>query len=247
MGRTRKKKRKSNRIWKIAIGFAALTLVAALTLLLLIHFDVLPIGAGMDQKDFLGDAQVLRQDTEQLGHGLELLGVGRYVGTYLEDGSLDSVSDVLMVRIKNTTERDLQLARLSLVYEGFTAEFEITNLPAGRTVVGLEKNRKPFVDQKYLSMSLSGIAFFQQQMDIPTDRYEITGMDGALNVKNISAEDVSADVYVYYKYVAAEDFYGGITFRVKIAGGLKAGEMRQVASKHFDPETCMILAITAGA
>lgn len=247
MDRTGKKKRKNNRIWKIAIWFASSALVAALTLLLLIHFDVLPIGEEKNRNDSFGNAQVLRQDTEQLGYGLELLGVGRYAGAYLEDGSLDQVSDVLMVRIKNTTDRDLQLARLSLVYEGFTAEFEITNLPAGKTLVVLEKNRKPFVDQKYLNMSLSGIAFFRQQMDIPTDRYEITGLAGALNVKNISAEDVGADVYVYYKYVAAEELYGGITFRVKIAGGLKAGELRQVASQHFDPETCMILAITAGA
>ena len=247
MGRTEKKNRKNKRIWKLAVGFASLSLAASLTLLLLVYFDVLPFGKEKHPEGFWSDAQVLRQDTEVLGHGLELQGSGRFCGAYLEDGSLDPVSDVLMIQIRNTTDKDLQLAKLSLVYQNFTAEFEITNLPAGKTLVVLEKNRKPFVDQHYLNMSLSSVVFFQEQMDIQADRYEITGMDGAMNLKNISTSDTEGDIYIYYKYTAAEELYGGITFRVKVPGGIKAGELRQVNAQHFDPETCMILAVTSGA
>ena len=245
MGKTVKKKaQKNRRIWKLAMWFVSLTLVASLTLLLLVYFGVLPFG---EEKGFVSDAQILRQDTELLGKGLELQGVGRYCGCYLEDGTMEQVSDVMMLRIKNTTDQDLQLARLSLIYEDFTAEFEITNLPAGKTLVVLEKNRRAFVDEKYLSMSLSSVAFLQAHMEVPTDQYEITGLDGALNVKNISGSNVNGDIYIYYKYTAAEELYGGITFRVKIPGGLRAGELRQVNAEHFDPERCMLLAITSGA
>ena len=243
----RKKARKSKRIWKLAGWFAAITLVVSLTLLVLVYFDVLPIVKDEHPEGFWTDAQILRQDTENLGQGLELQGVGRFCGVYMEDGSMDPVSDVMMIRIKNTTQQDLQLAKLSLDYEGFTAEFEITNLPAGKTVVALEKNRKPFVDQKYLNMSLSDVVFFRENMDVPTDRYQITGLDGAVNLKNCSENDIAGDIYVYYKYAAAEELYGGITFRVKIPGGLKAGETRQVAAEHFDPDRCVILSIVSGA
>lgn len=71
-------------------------------------------------------------------------------------------------------------------------------------------------------------------------------MDGALNLKNRSPNDVAGDIYIYYKYTAAEVLYGGITFRVKIPGGLKAGEMRQATAKHFDPDSCMVLAVVSG-
>ena len=248
MGKNQKKKARINkRIWKLAGGFAAITLAVSLILLVLVYFDVLPIVKDKPSESFLSDAQILRQDTELLGQGLELQGVGRYCGVYMEDGSMDQVSDVMMIRLKNTTQQDLQLAKLSLVYEGFTAEFEITNLPAGRTVIALEKNRNPFADQKYLSMSLSNVVFFEENMDAAAGRYQLTGMDGALNLKNVSANDISGDIYIYYKYIAAGELYGGVTFRAKLPGGVKAGEMRQAAAEHFDPDSCLILAVTSGA
>ena len=47
-----------------------------------------------------------------------------------------------------------------------------------------------------------------------------------LNVPNISDEDIPGDVVVYYKHASADMLYGGITYRVTISGGIKAGESR---------------------
>ena len=58
-----------------------------------------------------------------LGVGLLVTKIGSYAGIYMEDGSDRIVSNMMMLLVKNTTGKDLQLARISVVYEDFTAEF----------------------------------------------------------------------------------------------------------------------------
>ena len=84
-------------------------------------------------------------------------------------------------------------------------------------------------------------------MDVPTEIYHISGLKGTINLENRSDKDISGDIYVYYKYIADDILYGGITFRAKISGGISAGQIKQVASSHFDPQQCIVLDITDGA
>jgi hypothetical protein len=245
--RTRKRKRNQRKFYIIGMILAGAVLCVSVLMMVLAHFGLFSTHKNKNPDGFLPQVEVIQNDTEHLGYDLELQGVGRYAGIFLEDGSNDSVSDILMIKIKNTGDKDLQLARLSLTYSDFTAEFEITNLPAGRTVVVLEKNRHSYTDQKYLSVALTDVAFFGTHMDVCKHSYEITGMDGALNLKNISGSDITGDIYVYYKYTTGDELYGGITFRVKAEGGLRSGEIRQLISSHFDPDHCIILSVNAGA
>lgn len=243
---TRKQKEKQHKLLVAAIALAIIVFCVAIILMLLTHFGVLSLNTPQNSDSFVTQSEIKQHDTEQLGYDLELQGVGRYAGLYLEDGSNDPVSDILMIKIKNTGEKDLQLARLSLTYSEFTAQFEITNLPAGRSVVVLEKNRHAYTDESHLSVAISDIVFFEKQMDVSVQTYEITGLPGAINLKNCSASDISGDIYVYYKFIADDELYGGITFRAKIEGGLQSGEIRQVNSGHFDPNHCIILSVNTG-
>jgi len=68
-----------------------------------------------------------------------------------------------------------------------------------------------------------------------------------LNVKNISGADIGEDIYIYYKYTFGISLYGGITFRTKVQGGLKADELKQVMTSHFNPDTCVIVDVEYGA
>lgn len=74
-----------------------------------------------------------------VGDGLRILTISGYAGIYMEDGSDETVVDVMMLILENTSGQDLQLARIDVTYTDFTAEFEVTNLPAGEKVVLLEK------------------------------------------------------------------------------------------------------------
>lgn len=244
--KSRKRKQKQHLLLVAAITLAITVFCVAVILMLLTHFGVLPLSNPQNLDSFVTQSEIKQHDTEQLGYDLELQGVGRYAGLYLEDGSNDPVSDTLMIKIKNTGEKDLQLARVSLTYSDFTAQFEITNLPAGRSVVVLEKDRHGYTDESHLSVAITDIVFFQKQMDVSDQTYEITGLPGAINLKNRSASDISDDIYVYYKYIADDELYGGITFRAKIEGGLRSGEIRQITSNHFDPNCCIILSVNTG-
>ena len=47
----------------------------------------------------------------------------------------------------------------------------------------------------------------------------------------------------HYKNKIGDTYYGGIAYRVKVEGGLKAGEIRQVMTSHYNPDNCSIVAI----
>ena len=61
---------------------------------------------------------------------------------------------------------------------------------------------------------------------------------------NAYSEDVLGDVVVYYKYAVDDVYYGGITFRVRVSGGLKSGEIRQIPAAHFDKESSVLTMVT---
>ncbi len=177
----------------------------------------------------------------KLDDNFEIVDMGKYSGIYMEDGSNDSVTDVFMIKVKNISEKDLQLARINLKYADFTAEFEVTNLPVGDTAVLLEKNRNAYIEGSFKSSKVLDVVYFENPMSIKSDVLKITGNDGVLIVENISDKDIDGDFYIYYKYSLDDVLYGGITFRSKVASGIKAGEVKQVAASHFDDNGSVIV------
>lgn len=183
------------------------------------------------------------EDVEtDLGNGLILSEPQKYAGVFMEDGSDDAVSDIMMVILRNESDRDLQLAHIELAYPDFSAEFEATNLPAGESVVLLEKNRIAYTDADYQGVITENVAFFSEPMSVMEDRVQITGENGYLNVKNISDQPLGL-TYIYYKNSASDIFYGGITYRTKIEEGIKPGETVKVAAGHYSPQNSKILQV----
>lgn len=185
-----------------------------------------------------------QQDPINLGHGLEITDAGRYTGIYMEDGSDEIVSDVMMIVVRNGSDSDFQYGRISAVCEGLSYSFTLSNLGAGEQVVLLDQDRKACAGEVLTSAVLEDPVLFQEPMDTMEDVIRVSGLDGMLNIQNISDSDITGDVYVYYKYAAQDIFYGGITFRVLVEGGLKAGEVRQVPASHYSPEGCAIVQVT---
>lgn len=194
--------------------------------------------------------QTIRIETEaqtpiNLGYGLQITDAGRYTGMYMEDGSGDIVSGVMMVIIRNSGEQDVQLANITALCGDLEYRFSLTNLAAGEQVVLLDLDRKESGGEILSSAVLTESVLFSEPMDRMADAIEISGLDGMLNVKNVSDADMEGDIFIYYKYAAEDIFYGGITFRVRIEGGLKAGELRQIPAGHYSPAGCVIVQVTA--
>lgn len=178
--------------------------------------------------------------TAFLGNHLYITDVGDYTGIYMEDGADEFVSDVLMIILKNEGDTDLQLARIKLEYADFTANFEATNLPAGESVVLLEKNRHAYVKENFFSAAAENVAFFREPMSLREDQLKLTGTDGAITVENLTDQPLG-ELYIYYKNSASDLYYGGITYRARVNAGLKPGESNTIATKHYHPKSCTIL------
>lgn len=179
--------------------------------------------------------------TAFLGRDLYITHVGNYTGAYMEDGSDEVVSDVLMIILKNEGDMPLQLARITLEYADFTANFEATNVPAGEMVVLLEKNRHEYVSDNFYGAAATDVVFFQKDMSLQEDKLKITGANGSLTVENLTNEEMG-EIYIYYKNSASDGlFYGGITYRTRVAAGLKPGKSTTVTTGHYYANACTIL------
>lgn len=169
-----------------------------------------------------------------LGSGLYITDLGSYTGMYMEDGSDEILSNILMITVKNEGTQTLQYADIKLPVGEEEAQFSITTLPAGEQAVLLEKNRMAYSEKADRSTAVaSNISFFEEPLSLHEDLLKLQIMNGIMNVTNVSDEDIDGDIVIYYKNSAAGLYYGGITYRVRVEGGLKAQEIRQVAGAHL--------------
>jgi len=117
----------------------------------------------------------------------------------------------------------------------------------GESVVVLEKNRKEFSEfGENFTAEASNVALFNTAPTLCEDKIKIQPLKGAMNVTNISDTDIEGDVVIYYKNSAADMFYGGITYRVRITGGIKSGEIKQIISDHFSSSGSTVVFATIG-
>lgn len=182
-----------------------------------------------------------------LGFGLQVADMGGYTGMYMEDGSDEILSDILMLVVENTGDKDIQYAQITMNLGDEQAQFELTTLPVGDCVVLLEKNRMQWQDDMRENNALpmaSNVAYFQEPLNTMEDKLQISILNGALNVTNISEEDISGTISVYYKNAAADIYYGGITYRVQIKGGLKSGAIQQIMTRHASETGSRIMFVT---
>lgn len=175
-----------------------------------------------------------------LDNDLMVTDIGKYAGIFMEDGSDEVVSNTLMLILRNDNILDLQLARIELRYADFTAEFEVTNLPAGESVVLLEKNRHAYVEEEPYYMGAENVVFFQEEMGLHEDTLKLSGTRGSITVENLS-DSTLGEIYVYYKNSAVDLLYGGITYRARVDAGLAPGEATTVMTGHYNPDTCTII------
>ena len=103
----------------------------------------------------------------------------------------------------------------------------------GKAVVLLEKNRLAFDKGfDYSTANVDNIAFFAEETSKMEDSVKVQFLDGVINVTNISESDIDGEIVIYYKNSATDLYYGGITYRSRVTGGLAKGETRQITGVH---------------
>ena len=210
----------------------------------------LPNETGTETTTATGNANVqvdaLEEVSIALPDGLRITDVGSYTGMYMEDGSDEIVSGVMMIAVTNEGENAIQYAEIILPVGEKTAQFSLTTLPVGSTVILLEKNRMEYVPGSYTEATATNVALFSEPLSLCEDQLQFQILDGAINITNISGGDITGDIVIYYKNSAADVYYGGITYRVRLEGGMKAGEVRQIMASHFSDTGSTIMFVTCG-
>lgn len=169
-----------------------------------------------------------------LDQGIEVLRYGKYVGLYMEDGSDDFVTDVMMIQITNTGEMPVRYGTIRLSGENGDAVFNFTTLKPGDTMVVLEAERKTFADgEVYTEAKAENMVWFEEELGLLEDQLKIQPLDGGFNVTNISGQDITGEITIYYKNFAAGVYYGGITYVCRIPEGMKKDEIRQFMTENF--------------
>lgn len=208
--------------WKI------ITLISVMVLVVMISMVVLLVK--------LGNKTIALED------GLVIIKIGSYDGKFVEDGTDEEVSDVLMIVVKNEGNETLQYAELNIEFENVKAEFDFSTLRPGEKMIVLEKNRLEYsTGMEVTSAKLENAVFFQEELSLCEDTIKISPLDGAMNIENISDNELSGTIWIYYKNKQGGRYLGGITYRATIEGGLGVGEIKQVMANHFSLENSEIM------
>ena len=188
------------------------------------------------------------QDIEAyLDKGLKIINVGAYTGIYMEDGSDEVVSGVLMLVVTNVGDTAIQYAEITLPTEGGDAMFKLSTLPVGESCVLLEQTRMAHTGNEDISKATAAnVAIFREPLSLCEEQLKFQALDGILNVINISGEEITGDIVIYHKNAAADLYYGGITYRVRLTGGMKQGEIKQLVADHFSDSGSKIMFVTIG-
>ena len=237
----RKSKQKNMR-W-LLLGAAALVAVAALCLWE--RGEQPPAAEPAEEQETGVRIEEVQNAEIALPYGLVLQDIGSYTGMYVEDGSNEVLSGILMVTVRNDSDRTVQYAEILLTGAEETARFTLTTLPPGESAVLLEQNRMTYDGGRQVEeIEVSSMALFPEEPSLYEEQLSVQPLNNALNVTNISGADIAGDIVVYYKNASADMLYGGITYRVTIGGGLKDGESRQVVAGHCSAVGSRIMFIT---
>lgn len=182
-----------------------------------------------------------------LGHDVEILDIGSYTGQFMEDGTDEIVSGILMLKIVNNGEEAIQYAEITMDYGGQTARFSVSTLLPGATMILLEQNRMAYsADVEPANLTMQNVAVFSEALSRCEDKLKIQILDGAINVSNISGKDIAGEVRIFYKNYVDGIYYGGITYVVRIQQGIKADQIKQIMASHFSASDSVIMFITCG-
>ena len=150
------------------------------------------------------------------GKDLQIVNLESYDGFFLEDGSDESVSGILCMRIKNISNETLEYGNILLTDKtGEEVSFVVTMLLPGATAIVAESSRREY-NSTAVYYYKNAETSFNGEITADTTKLELDVYSGALGIRSVS--NISYDnVIVYYKYKERNVYKGGITYRVEFS------------------------------
>lgn len=175
------------------------------------------------------------------GTGLVVDHIDSYTGVFVEDGSDENVENIFAAHIINSSDQNVEYAKIIASLNGTPLSFEISDIPAGAGVTVLESSRTGYAEGilTYTDSQTAYTGSFGQMEDqIGT----VVGEDNGITVTNLTQEDIPC-IRIFYKFASGEtEYIGGITYTAKI-DGLEAGGSITIYPSHFSAEGSRIMMV----
>lgn len=246
MKKIKSKNRKNNKLNKRAIVICLIcaTLVAIGVIVAVIclggsdNVDSETTAAGTEYKSEAIDKSF---ESISLGSGIRLISLAEVSANYPEDGSDVYTENVLSATFVNESTEMLQYAVIEVNISGEKFTFDISSIPAGEKVIALENNKRSAPEKiENISCRASNIVFFESAPSKMSDKLSITFQNGMVTIHNVSEEDLTGNISIYYKNKMDDAYFGGITYRINISD-LDAGEKIKGASSHADSDDSVLM------
>lgn len=176
--------------------------------------------------------------------GTELVidSVNRYNGLFLEDGSDSEISDVAAIILKNTGNRCIDYAEITMQGRNEEYLFVVSNLEAKASIVVQEARKSPCISQEYDSVTAEPACSDTFEMAKDQLRIRETS-DNQLEVTNLTDQTIPC-ARIFYKFYLEEEkvYVGGITYVTKVVN-LKPGATVLIAPSHFTAGSSRIVMV----
>ncbi|MBQ7923006.1 MAG: hypothetical protein IJ325_10605 [Clostridia bacterium] len=168
-----------------------------------------------------------------LSQGIVLEQFYTSTGYFPEDGTEEDIENVLAVKLTNTSDKTLEYLTFTLNVNDINFKFAATTIPAGKSVYVFNTERFAAPGSIIsLESAVEYEIYFNEEPSTLPDILSCEIQNGSIVVKNISEYDISSDIFIYYKVTADGGYLGGITYRLRVSGGLDAGETYNAYAPH---------------
>lgn len=183
-------------------------------------------------RDSQSDSTTAVFDKAQLGvtvdSWLKIIGIDEYYGN-------------LAVVVENVSDTDVEYALLTVKTRTETLTFNVSALLSGTKAVLLcNESVGADSDESYTAWQTENMILFENPPVMNEDKFEVSLADGSISLKNISGEDITSDIYIYYKDKKDDLLNGSVTYKTSVAG-LKADALTYIKAEGLNANNCQII------
>ncbi len=167
--------------------------------------------------------------------------VGVTVDSWLKIIGIDEYYGNLAVVVENVSDIDVEYALLTVKTRTETLTFNVSALLSGTKAVLLcNESVGADSDESYTAWQTENMILFENPPVMNEDKIEVSLADGSISLKNISGEDITSDIYIYYKDKKDDLLNGSVTYKTSVAG-LKADALTYIKAEGLNANNCQII------
>ncbi len=164
-----------------------------------------------------------------------------YVDGWLKITKICEYDGRLALVAENVSDVDVEYALLTAKNKNDSFTFNISVLLRGTKVMLICNEPVEFVsDEIYTGWKIENIVNFENVPTISDGKYEVSVLDGSISVRNVSREDITSEILIYYKEKYGDILNGSVTHRVRISE-LKADSQTYINVSGLNENNCQIL------